>query len=71
VSVVRRLVVDLQSTAPTMALPSWAAERLHAATPAGWELAIVQSPTDSSGDGTNAVSDETMTVVASAEAYFG
>jgi phosphoglycerate dehydrogenase-like enzyme len=67
----RRLVVDLQSTAPTMALPDWAVDRLQAVTPAGWELVIVQSPTDSSGDGTNAVSDETMAAVASAEAYFG
>jgi len=67
----RRLVADLQSTAPTMALPTWAADRLRAATPPGWELVIVQSPTDSSGDGTNTVSEETLAAVADAEAYFG
>jgi hypothetical protein len=67
----RRMVIDLQSTAPTMALPEWAADRLRTATPAGWELVIVQSPTDSSGDGTNTVSAETMAVVPSAEGYFG
>lgn len=67
----RRLVVDLQSSVPTMALPGWAADRLRAATPDGWELVIVQSPTDSSGDGTSAVSDETMAAVGCAEAYVG
>jgi phosphoglycerate dehydrogenase-like enzyme len=67
----RRLVVDLNSTAPTMALPPWGLERLRAATPAGWELVNIQSVTDSSGDGTNAVSDETMAAIGEAEAYFG
>ena len=67
----RRLVVDLQSTAPTMALPAWGADRLRAAAPPGWEVRVVQSPTDSSGDGTNAVSDESLQAVAGAEAYFG
>jgi hypothetical protein len=43
----RRLVVDLQSTAPTMALPEWAADQLRGGHAAGWELVIVQSPTDS------------------------
>lgn len=68
---VRRLVVDLNSSAPTMALPSWGLERLRAATPHGWELVNIASVTDSSGDGTNAVSDETMAAIGEAEAYFG
>ncbi len=67
----RRLVVDLNSTAPTMALPAWGAERLRANAPEGWEVVVIQSPTESSGDGTNTVSDETMAAVATAEAYFG
>ncbi len=67
----RRAVIDLQSSAPTMALPPSGAERLRAFTPAGWELTVVQSPTESSGDGTNAVSEETLAAVSSAEVYFG
>lgn len=70
-TVMRRLVVDLNSTAPTMALPAWGAERLRANAPSGWEVVVIQSPTESSGDGTNTVSDETMAAVATAEAYFG
>jgi phosphoglycerate dehydrogenase-like enzyme len=67
----RRLVVDLQSTAPHMRLPSWAAVRLATQAPEGWEVVVVQSPTISAGDGTNRVSDETLAAVADAEAYFG
>jgi phosphoglycerate dehydrogenase-like enzyme len=68
---VRRLVVDLQSTAPTMALPAWGADRLRSAAPPGWQVLVVQSPTDSSGDGTNAASAESLAAVADAEVYFG
>ena len=67
----RRLVVDLNSSAPTMALPAWGAAQVRAAAPADWEVVVVSSPTDSSGDGTNAVSDETRSLIGSAEAYFG
>jgi phosphoglycerate dehydrogenase-like enzyme len=67
----RRLVVDLQSTAPHMRLPQWASDTLRNETPSGWETIIVQSPTVSAGDGTNRVSKETLDAVASAEAYFG
>ena len=67
----RKLVVDLQSSAPTMALTTDGAGRLRRAAPDGWEVQVVASVTDSSGDGTNAVSDETMQAVADAEVYFG
>lgn len=67
----RRLVVDLQSSAPTMALPPSGAERLRAAAPADWEVVVIGSATDSSGDGTDTVSEETLQAVATAEAYFG
>ncbi len=67
----RRAVVDLASSATTMALPASGAERLRAFTPEGWELVLVQSPTDSTGDGTNSVSSEAIDAVANAEVYFG
>jgi phosphoglycerate dehydrogenase-like enzyme len=68
---VRRLVVDLMSTAPHMRLPSWAASRLVSAAPDGWEVEVIAAPTISAGDGTNRVSEETLAAVATAEAYFG
>lgn len=66
-----KLVVNLQSSAPTMALSPEGAERLRKAAPDGWQVHVVQSPTDSSGDGTNQVSDETLGEVMNAQAYFG
>lgn len=54
-----------------MSLSAEDAERLRAAAPADWEVVVVRAPTDSSGDGTDTVSDETRAAVANAEAYFG
>jgi len=67
----RRAVIDLASSAPTMALPASGAARLRAFAPDGWELMVVQSITESSGDGTNSVSQEALEAVTTAEVYFG
>lgn len=67
----RRLVVDLQSTSPHMRVPLWAAERVTAAAPDGWEVIHIASPSTSIGSGTNTPSDETLAAIAQAEGYFG
>lgn len=67
----KKLVVDLHSSAPTMALPADGAERLRKAAPHGWQVHVVRAATDSSGDGTNQASEETLTEVADAQVYFG
>lgn len=67
----RRLVVDLQSTAPHMRLPPWAASQLTAGAPDGWEVVHIASASKSVGSGTNLVSDETLKAIAQAEGYFG
>jgi phosphoglycerate dehydrogenase-like enzyme len=67
----RRLVVDLQSTSPHMRVPLWAAERISAAAPDGWEVVHVGSPSTSIGSGTNTPSDETLAAIAQAEGYLG
>jgi len=63
--------VDLQSSAPHMRLPEWAADRLTARAPAGWDVVHIQEATISAGDGTNRVSDETLSAARDATAYFG
>lgn len=68
---VRRLVVDLRARASAWALPAQGAERIRAATPAGWETTFVGSLTSSDGDGGAAPSDEVRAAVAEAEVYFG
>jgi phosphoglycerate dehydrogenase-like enzyme len=67
----RRLVVDLQSTSPHMRVPLWAAERVTAAAPEGWEVVHVGSPSTSIGSGSNVASDETLAAIGQAEGYFG
>lgn len=67
----RRLVVDLAAVAPVWRLPPWAADALRAGTPEGWEACILDAPTVSDGDGSDAPSAQAMAAVREAEAYVG
>lgn len=67
----RLLVVDLRSTAEAFALPDRVAAAIRGATPKGWRVHIVESPTDSFGDGAQAPSEESVLAIATAEAYVG
>jgi phosphoglycerate dehydrogenase-like enzyme len=66
-----RLVVDLAATSVNWKLPPEGAERIRRAAPAGWDVAIVQAPTVSDGDGNPEPSEEARQAVADADAYFG
>ncbi len=65
------MVVDLRSTADAFALPDRVAEALRAATPPDWRVHIVDTPTDSFGDGAQAPSDEALRMIREAEVYVG
>jgi phosphoglycerate dehydrogenase-like enzyme len=67
----RLLVADVAARSKNWSLPPEGAERLRAATPAGWELHIVKSPTSSDGDGPPRPSDEVIEAIRDAEVYFG
>ena len=67
----RILVADLQAQAPVWRVTPEAIERLRGATPPGWEVRIVQSPTVSDGDGGTDPSAEVLAAIAEAEVYFG
>ncbi|HEY0929928.1 MAG TPA: D-2-hydroxyacid dehydrogenase [Gemmatimonas sp.] len=67
----RRLVVDMQSSAPHMRLPAWAADEITANVPDGWEVVHIATQSRSLGNGTNEPSAETLAAMPSAEAYFG
>ncbi len=54
-----------------MRVPLWAAERVTAAAPDGWEVVHIASPSTSIGSGSNMASDETLAAIAQAEGYFG
>lgn len=65
------LVVDLAATSVNWKLPAEGAERLRSAAPAGWEVAFVQAPTVSDGDGNPNPSSEAVEKIAGADAYLG
>ena len=67
----RPLVVDLLATAPQWALRPEGVERVKRATPDGWEVHFVSTPTVSDGDGGTAPSREALQAIGDAEAYFG
>ena len=67
----KRLVVDLMSSAPHLRLPQSARDRVLANVPDGWEAVVISALTKSKGEGSNQTSDETLEAAATAEAYFG
>jgi phosphoglycerate dehydrogenase-like enzyme len=67
----RLLVADVAARSLNWSLPPEGAAILLKATPPGWRVHIVKSPTSSDGDGPPRPSDEVMEAVGEAEAYFG
>jgi len=67
----RLLVVDLAAISKNWALTSEGERRIRDATPPGWRIHIVTAPTSSDGDGPPRPSDEVMSAIVDAEAYYG
>jgi phosphoglycerate dehydrogenase-like enzyme len=67
----RLLVVDLAARSRNWSLPDDARERLLAAAPRDWRVHVVEALTSSDGDGPPHPSDEVMSAITGAEAYFG
>lgn len=65
------MVVDLRSTAQAFNLPARVAQAITDATPSGWRVHIVESVTDSFGDGAQQPSDEAVREIRDAEVYVG
>jgi phosphoglycerate dehydrogenase-like enzyme len=67
----RRLVVDLNATAPSWALPAWGEGAIREAAPPDWDIYFVRELTVSDGDGGSGESPEVLQASADAEVYFG
>jgi phosphoglycerate dehydrogenase-like enzyme len=67
----RLLVVDLAAISKNWALTPEGERRIREATPPGWRIHVVSAPTSSDGDGPPRPSDEVMSAIADAEAYYG
>ena len=67
----RLLVVDLAAISKNWALTPEGERRIREATPPGWRIHIIASPTSSDGDGPPRPSDEVMHAIPEAEVYYG
>lgn len=67
----RLMLVDLRSTAAAFVLPDRVAQAIHEATPRDWRVHIMESTTDSFGDGAQAPSEEALQWIPEAEVYVG
>jgi phosphoglycerate dehydrogenase-like enzyme len=66
-----RVVLDMMDRRPVWAMPDWLPRELREALPPGWELVVVEEPTDGSADGAARVAPEVLEAVGDADAYFG
>lgn len=66
-----RFVLDMRDRRPIWSIPEWAVEEIRGALRPGWELVVVETPTDGSGDGAGGPSAEAIRAVADARAYAG
>jgi phosphoglycerate dehydrogenase-like enzyme len=67
----RLMLVDLRSTAEAFVIPERVAQAIHDATPSDWRVHIMESTTDSFGDGAQAPSEEALRWIPEAEVYVG
>lgn len=70
-SAARLLVVDLAARSKNWALTAEGERTILDAAPAGWRVHMVRALTSSDGDGPRAPSEEALTAMRDAEAYFG
>lgn len=66
-----RLVLDLVDRRPFGRMPMWVAECVRDALPDDWQVVVVETPSDGTGDGGTGASPEALAAVAEAEVYFG
>lgn len=66
-----RAVLDMMDRRPIWTMPPWVPEKLRDVFPSDWELIVIDTPTDGSGDGAGRVAPEVMEAVESARIYFG
>ena len=65
------IVVDLNDQRPVWRQPPWFAEELRTALPADWTLAVLDTPSEGTGDGSTRVHPEVLAAVEDARVYMG
>lgn len=65
------VVLDMNDQRPVWARPDWFADEVRAALPDGWTLAVLDTPTEGTGDGTTRAHPAVLDAVADARIYMG
>jgi phosphoglycerate dehydrogenase-like enzyme len=65
------VVIDLNDQRPVWRQPPWFAQEIRAALPSDWELAVLDTPSEGTGDGSTRVHPAVLEAVADARVYMG
>jgi phosphoglycerate dehydrogenase-like enzyme len=65
------VVVDLNDRRPVWAQPDWFSDELRAALPGDWTLAVMETPSEGTGDGSAAAHPDVLEAVRDARVYLG
>jgi phosphoglycerate dehydrogenase-like enzyme len=65
------VVIDLNDQRPVWSQPDWFAEEIRAALPSDWTLAVMDTPSEGTGDGSTRTHPEVLAEVADARIYMG
>lgn len=66
-----KLVVDLNDQRPVWSQPEWFARELGEALPGDWEIQVMDTPSEGTGDGSSAAHAEVLEAVREAQVYLG
>lgn len=65
------MVLDLKDRRPAWAMPDWVPGEIRQALPSDWELKVMETPADGSGDGMVNLDPALLDAAADAEVYLG
>jgi phosphoglycerate dehydrogenase-like enzyme len=66
-----KMVLDLNDRRPAWSMPSWVPEEIRGALPRGWELHVMETDADGSGDGMANLDPALLDAAREAEIYLG
>jgi len=67
----KKIVLDLHDRRPVWSMPDWVVPEIERALPEGWELQVIDTASDGSGDGVARVTPELLEAIEGARVYCG
>jgi hypothetical protein len=65
------VVLDLNDLRPIFGRPEWLGDEVRDVLPAGWSVAVLDTPAEGTGDGSSAAHPQVLAEVADARVYMG